>query len=409
MKTIINIIIPLAIIAGAVLGYKSMKASKEPPKSKQPPIIIPVITTIDITRQDHTPPIITFGTVQSQFETNLIAQVPGKITFVSPDFRVGNSIPAKTVLLRIDDTDYQAALAQAQYNLTLAERTLAEETILAKQAADDWILSGRQLKNASDFALRKPQLKAAQANVIATKATIKKSQEDINRTEIKAPFDAIITNLSSSIGNFATTQTSLGTLLSSKTAEVRLPLTTEQSSRLQRPEENKLLTIKLTTPTSPGTSWSAKLVRTEPSIDPRNQITFIIAEIDNPYTTNERPLPIGTFVNAEIPAKTIKNSYKVPETSLVDDSFIWSVTTQNPISKNKPPEEKQKATLKKNRILRIHSQDGQAYIHINEPKTPKTITIATRPLTNFKPNNEVKPEPLTPSKTNSDRNPTTDS
>lgn len=384
MKLALKIIIPFLIIAAAIFGVITMIASKEAPKSKQPAAVIPTVPVVTVAPADHAPPVITFGTVQAQFETNLTAQVAGKITEISPDFRIGKTVPAKAVLARIDPTDYQAALTQQQYNLSVAKRTLAEEEILAKQAAEDWTTSGRDISKASDFVLRKPQLEAAKANITSTESAITKATEDIARTDIIAPFDAIVTSRTASPGNLATTQTVLGVLLSYKKAEIRLPLTIEQVARINLPTPDKPITIKLTTPTAPDIEWSAQLVRTEPTVDAKNQITYLIAEIENPYTAAKRPLPIGTFVNAIIPARTIQNTYKIPETALVNDSYIW---TSDKNDNDKP-------ALTKRLAKRIYSQNGQAFIRLTENDNKQKITTITRPLTNFTAGTIIKPMPL---------------
>ena len=79
-----------------------------------------------------------YGNVGSYFETDLTPQVSGKITFVSPKFRVGETVDTEHLLVQIDPTDYRAALATAEANLTVAERTFEEEKIRAEQAAGDW-------------------------------------------------------------------------------------------------------------------------------------------------------------------------------------------------------------------------------------------------------------------------------
>jgi|GEM_PF-5083722 len=102
-------------------------------------------------------------------------------------------------MVRIDPTDFEATLAQEQSNLATARRVLAEEEIRAQQAASDWKASGRELSRASDFVLRKPQLAAARATIQSVRASIEKALADLERTTIKAPFDAIVTERSASM------------------------------------------------------------------------------------------------------------------------------------------------------------------------------------------------------------------
>ena len=165
----LKIIIPIAIIVLAVLGFKFLGSLKPEPKSRQPPPIVPMVDVISVSPKDHAPPVKSYGTVSSYFETALTPQVNGRITYVSEKFRVGETVDTEHLLVKIDPTDFQAALAAEESNLTVAERTYAEEEIRAEQAAGDWKASGRDLSKASDFVLRKPQLAAAQASIASAK------------------------------------------------------------------------------------------------------------------------------------------------------------------------------------------------------------------------------------------------
>ncbi|MFC5051336.1 efflux RND transporter periplasmic adaptor subunit [Rubritalea spongiae] len=379
MKTILKIVLPVLLIALSVFAAKTIVDNKKPRKSKQPPAVIPSVSIITVNSQDHSPPIHSYGTVKSFFETNLSPQVNGQITYVSPKFRVGEAIPQGTVLAKIDSTDYEAILARELATLTTNKRTLEEETILAQQAKQDWLASGRNLETASPFVLRQPQLAAAKANIASSKAAINKAQADIDRCSISAPFDAVIASRDASLGNYATIQSSLGTLVATDHAEVHLPLTPEQLKRIQLNKEIKEdYTITLTSPTKPSATWQAKLTRINPVIDPRNQVVFVIAEIDKPYDT-KNPLPVGTFVNASIPATPVSAAFKIPETALINDSFLWAVDTDS--------------KLLRIPVTRIYSFEESAYVTPTDSSIQSPLKIVSRPLTNFRHGMEVKPLP----------------
>ncbi len=370
MKAALKIIIPLGIIVAAFIGYKILANLKPEPESRQPPPVVPVVELIRVSPEDHRPPVLSYGTVTSYFETALTPQVSGVITYVSPKFRTGEKISTDLLLVKIDPTDYESALASQQSNLTVAERTYAEEEIRAEQAAGDWKASGRALSSASDFVLRKPQLAAAQANVESAKAAIAKAQADLDRTEVRAPFPAIITARSASPGNQANSQTSLGTLVSTDKAEIRLPLTASQALRVVLPTE-----AELTSPLKPGITWKAKLVRMEPTVDQRNQVVFAVAEIDDPFADTGTPLQVGIFANASIEGAVIENSYRIPEATYVNDSFLWVMDGEG--------------KLEKVEAERLHTHGGFVFVR-TEGDGRGELQVVSRPLSNFKAGMKVK-------------------
>lgn len=378
MKYADKIIVPLLILVGAFFLGKYLISLKEKPKSKQPEAVIPVVDVVMVSPDTHKPRVMSFGTVQSYFETIVVPQVSGSITEVAKKFRVGEVVKKGDLLVTLDATDFQTALATEQANFALQKRTLVEEEILAKQAAEDWLESGRKLDSASDFVLRKPQLTTAKANIASAEAAIKKAIADIERTRLTSPYDAVVTASTASVGNFATSQTQLGILVATERAEIRLPLTAEQVAQVKMPGLDKGggATVHLSHPNHKNIEWSAKLVRREPTVDPQNQVTHVIVEIENPYTAMAEPLAIGSFVNASIPAKPIENVYKIPEAALVNDAHIWVLDEESKLLRL-PAE-------------RAHSAEGFVYVRVSSESIAPPLRIVSRPLSNFRSATKVR-------------------
>lgn len=376
MNIIIRTIVSLLIIAAGVGIAWQLVLSRPDTKSKPLRVVTPKVDYISVPMGNHRPAVVSYGTVQSYFETMLTPEVNGKITYVSPKFRVGEMVTEGEVLATIDESDYQSALATQKANLILNESALAEEEIRAKQAAEDWKASGRDLSSASDFVLRKPQLAAARANISAAQIAIEKAEVDLNRTKIKAPYDAVVTSRTASLGNYATAQNSLGTLVATEKAEVRIPLTAEQMKRIQLLGDSKL-ELTLTSPGSPNTKWTAELTRMEPTIDPQNQVSYGIATIENPYSTDTTPLPVGTFVNVSIPTIEIKDVYQIPESALVNDEYVWLVDAEQ--------------KLVRAEATRIQSDASFAYVKIKSKGMDPPLNIVSRPLSNFRAGTKVEP------------------
>jgi len=369
MQTILKVIATLLFLLVGFLGFQKLKSLAPEKVSQQPALITPEAHFITLTPADYHPPIRSFGRISPYFESTLTPQITGRITEISSSFRIGEKIKKGTVLVHIDRTDFESALATQKSNLAIAQRSLAEEKIRANQAVEDWKASGRNLDSASPFVLRQPQLTAATANIEAAEAAIDKAHADLERTKISAPFDAIVTARSASLGNLATQQSQLGTLIATERVEVNLPLTAEQLQRITLPTETSPgPKIKLTTPLLPEASWIGKIVRTSPVIT-RDQVLTTIGEITNPFSSTP-PLSIGTFVNVEIESQPIKNAYKIPEAALINDTSIWALDTDD--------------SLKRLSVTRILSDAKYAFVRLTDPSLNPPLRIIPRPLTNFK-------------------------
>lgn len=393
MNKLLKIIVPLLILFAAYGLAKMIAATKEEPQVRVPKKVVPKVDVQEVEMQDHAVSVRSYGTVQSYYETTLTPEVNGRILEISPIFRVGERVNKGEMLVAIDPTNYESALATEKANLTIQQRGLQEEEIRSEQAAEDWKASGRDLSTASEFVLRKPQMAAARANIAAVEAAILKAEADIKRTKLLAPFDAIVAARTASPGNFASSQQSLGTLVATEKAEIRLPLTAEQVRRIELPRhegslddlEGKESKVFLTSPKNPDKKWQAVLTRTEPTVNPQNQVTYVIATVKTPYD-EVVTLPVGSFVNAEIPGQVIKDSYQVPEAALVNDSYLWVVDVEDKLTRVK--------------ATRMHSEAGSVIVKISEESGKSSeggvLRVITRPLSNFRVGTKVQEAEVEP-------------
>lgn len=362
---------------------KKWVADKPEREVRKPPIVVPRAEYQESSLTTVTPTIKTFGNTQSFFETNLSAQVAGEIKVVSQLFNVGNTVRRGDLLVELDPADYLTIIAQSEAALTQAKQTLAEEGTLSQIAAEDWVASGRDLETASDFTLRKPQLAAAEATVNSAEAALQQARLNLERTKIRAPFDAVVTARSASPGNVVSIGLTLGTLINRDKAEVRLPLTPEQVALIKVPASGSSIATDsatmafVTSPSQPNQEWTASLVRTEPGVDPQNQVVFVIAQIEDPFEDPQKFLPIGAFVNLEIPANPVEDCYRIPATALVEDSFVWLIDEEE--------------HLHKQLAERLYSSEELTLVSFPEAPMADPLRIAIRPLASFKDGQKVKP------------------
>lgn len=383
LQQFLNLLFLPLIIAGAFLLVKKWIADKPEREVKKPHVVVPRAAYVESSMMSVTPSISTFGNTRSYFETNLSAQVEGEIKTVANSFNAGNTVRRGDLLVEIDPADYLTVIAQSEAVLIQAKQTVAEEQTRCAIAAEDWVASGRELAKASDFTLRKPQLAAAESTVASAEASLQQARLNLERTKVRAPFDAIVTARTASPGNVTSVGMTLGSLISRDRAEVRLPLTPEQVSLVKLPASGSTVATDsgpvatVTSPSQPNHEWLARLVRTEPGVDPQNQVIYVIAQIDSPFDDPEKFLPIGAFVNLEIPAQPIVDCYEIPATALVEDSFVWLIDDSD--------------LLQKKNAERLYSSDELTLVNLTEPPEEEPLRIAMRPLASFKEGQKVQP------------------
>jgi multidrug efflux pump subunit AcrA (membrane-fusion protein) len=227
------------------------------------------------------------------------------------------------VLLSIDDINYQVALLQAQSQLDAAKAVLIEEQAKKDQAEKQWLLTKKSLSKAPVLALRLPQLQKAKADIKAAKANVISAEVKLARTKIIIPYDAIVKEKQVDIGQYA---------------EVRLPIKPRDVGFLNLPKINakqsSSSTVDIYTKVN-GTEhhWASNLTRYEGEVDSRSRVHYVIAQIDDPYSvlssSKHQELRIGSFVNAKISGKEVKDIVTIPRDALHGANRVYLVDKDN--------------------------------------------------------------------------------
>ncbi len=269
------------------------------------------------------------GLIRAKRRTDLAAQVSGKIVWTSEQFLSGGRFREGESIVRIDPSDYESALAQAQATLVEAEVLLTTERARAEQARRDWDRLGRG--TASPLTLRKPQIRSAESQVEAARAAVQRAQQDLERTDIKAPFEATVAEKRTEIGNFVAAGSPVAELFQTTPLEVRLPLAVDEIVFLQTGKDGAISgDVLLTTTVGNRTAqWNGKINRTEGEIDRDSRSLFVVADIFPAESPSPIDLQPGLFVEAAISGIRVENIAQVPATAFLDLERVALVTSEN--------------------------------------------------------------------------------
>ena len=306
-----QIIVPLAILALGVAGFAGFSAMKKPPQEKEAVDNTPIVAIETVTVEPMRLMVDSYGVVMPKYETQLIAQVTGQIVELSETFVRGGFIKQGQLLARIDPSDYEAALIDAQATLASAQAALEQERAQGKVAQEEW----KRITDSSptELSLRKPQLAQELARVKAAEAAILRAKRNLERTEIKAPYDAMIESREIGLGSFVAMGTPLGKLLGTDIAEVRLPVADNQLQFLESQGLNADVKLSGTYAGNPQ-SWQANVARSEGVVDNKSRMTYLVAEIKDPYGLNhsQPPIRFGAYVTADILGVNVARASTIP-------------------------------------------------------------------------------------------------
>ena len=115
----------IPVIIG-ILIFVVLKQSSSIPQQKPPQETITTVRTLTLAKYNVTPIAIGYGTVRPSSTWEAVAQVEGVITEKHPSLSKGAIIEKGSVLLQIDPTDYELAIAQIEADI-LATRAQLDE------------------------------------------------------------------------------------------------------------------------------------------------------------------------------------------------------------------------------------------------------------------------------------------
>ncbi len=335
MKMRYRILLPILIIGyAATITYYLIEYREKP--EKKPKEILPTIVYVsEAKKRPVTFTIKSQGTVVPRTETDLIPQVSGKITSISPSLYAGGFFEEGDVLVEIDSSDYEVALVRAEAVLAKAELNLSQEAALSEQASKDWGNLGNG--EATELVLRKPQLIDAEANVKSAQADLEKARRDLQRTLIRAPYAGMVKEKNTDLGQFVSPGALLAKIFAINYVEVRLPIPSHDLAFVDLPyayhgnDGGKASLYVQLEAAFGGTrhTWDGLIVRTEGVVDPRSRVIYAVAQVQDPYRqesgSSRPPLQIGMFVEAEIRGKTVADAVTLPRHALRQNNRILVV------------------------------------------------------------------------------------
>ena len=334
-NTAIKAIITIAVLLAAVAAAAGIIMSRPMPEQLTVSETTSAIRAMTVVKESLRLKIRSEGTVTPKTQTNVIPEIKGRVTWISPNLVVGGYFQAGDLLVTIDAADYEARTGLAQAQLLRAEAELEHKRFEFKrlqQLIKDNLVSQSNLENAARAH------KIAKANVIESKINLAQAERDLGRTKITAPFEGMVRSESIDIGQFVQQGAPIASIYASDAVEVRLPIVNAQlayldPANLQRGELDPATApmIKLTARYA-GTSfvWRGQLARTEGEIDAQSRMITAVARVrqDN-QSPDVPPLQVGAFVAAEIEGQYLNDIVRLPRAALRPNSQVLIIDGDN--------------------------------------------------------------------------------
>ena len=331
----------LAIIGGGLI-ITALIFSTEPEATREGASIetAMLVDVMPVKQGTFEPIIVATGTVQPVEDVNLSPLVPGQVIRRDAAFTPGGFVKKNQVLLQIDPADYRNTLelrkseylqSQTTLDTEMGRQQIAEQDL--QLIIDDSLFGDDPLSEAErQLVLRKPQLNAVNATIGASKASVDQARLNLERTTIRAPFDAHILSQNVTEGSLVAQGDILGRIVGTKEYWIIATVPVSKLQWLRFPETNaeKGAPVRIENPSS----WAGDayregfLDRQIGALDGQTRLARVLIKVSDPLATSEalsgKPkLMIGTFVEVNIQANPIPDIVRLHRDFIRSNETVW--------------------------------------------------------------------------------------
>lgn len=319
-------------MTGAVITFFVFMTEPEAQREGATKKTAMLVEVIKVSRGNFTPTVVATGTVQAAKDVILSPQVEGQVIRISENFIPGSFVKKGEVLLQINPADYRNTLLLRQSDLELAKSNLSIEMGRQDVARKDFELIGQEMSEDNKaLVLREPQLESAKANVEAAEAAVNQAQLNLQRTTIRAPFDAHVISRNTNVGAQLAPGAEIGRLVGMDEYWVVANVPMGKVNWLTFSEEGSETgsTVKIYSKNwSDGQHREGTLFRLVGALDAQTRLARVLISVPDPLVRKASmdtipPLMIGAFVESHIEAREIEDVVLLNRDHLRQDETVW--------------------------------------------------------------------------------------
>jgi membrane fusion protein, multidrug efflux system len=287
IKTLVYSLLLIGLVG--LIGYRITKNSdtkgpKDKGKEEQP---ITVSGTV-VRLQTFDNNLALSGSIEANEQVEIRSEVSGIVKTIY--FQEGSNVSKGQVLLKVDDIELKAQLAQAKTKESLASENERRAKLLLQKEA-----------------ISQEEYDIARADYQSAKAQSQLILAQIEKTTVRAPFSGKIGLRSISPGTYVTPALLVAKLVNSGQLKITFSIPEKYASQVNK---NGTITFKVT---GSDQTYKAKIYAIEPEVEIATRTLKVRALADN---KNGKLLP-GTFADVQLPLDIIKDAVVIPTEAII--------------------------------------------------------------------------------------------
>jgi HlyD family secretion protein len=316
---------PLLLLAAALFALLGCRNEAAPaagrggpggggPPGGRPPT---VVTVAPVSEGEYSPETRFVATLQARVAADVYARTTGPI--VAMLAHPGDQVRQGQVLARVNEDEAIKQLQQAAASLRMAEATMAQRQAQLRVAeqtsqrvrklASEKLISDRDQEQAeAELAGAIAQLDLSRAQIEQARANVNSAEIELQKTRIVAPFNGFVGRRHLDLGDYATTNRPVFTLVDVSTIRTAISIPEREALAIQRGQP-----ATVTTSSYPDAVFRGVISRIAPIFDARTNTTEAEVEIDN----RDGRLKPGMFANVHVGSMEQGRALLVPASSVL--------------------------------------------------------------------------------------------
>jgi RND family efflux transporter MFP subunit len=298
----------------------------------------PKVTVVTPVQEKITPYLEANGNTAAVNSTNLVARVSGFVQEIN--YKDGDEVKEGATLFTIEPEPYKLKLEQSKAAEASAEASLRQLEADHKRQAD---LASRQIASQATLETSTANRDAGKAKLDQAHGDTKQAEINLGYTQVKAPFDGIVTARQVSLGELvgANGPTQLATIVQISPIYVNFNISEHDVLRVRaevrrlglKPEDLKKVPVEVGLQSDAGYPHKGTIDYASPSV---NQATGTLA-VRGILPNTDRLLLPGYFVRVRV-AEEPRDALLVPDAALGADQggrYLLVVSKDNVVEQRK--------------------------------------------------------------------------
>ncbi len=298
----------LIVLGLSLFIYKYLVSTKPEAKKVKIEEKTFYVKVMQAKRNNYVPKSDEFGRIVSTRQGDLRFGVPGRVIYISDNFKNGSYVKNGQVLAKLDQKRY---LLEVEKLKSDTRELLTQLEIRQRQVKRFKSMLSRKVISQNQYDNELILLSKNQSDYVRSKILLEKAEEDLSYTVLRSKFNGVLYDIKINKGQFLLSNDKVANIFSVDDLEVEFAVPSKIYSNAQNLIGKDIEVVWEASDTSLKTT-KGKIIRTGGKIIEEEGGGKIIAKIDNKNLS----IPLGAFVRVSYPLDEFLNVLKIPETAI---------------------------------------------------------------------------------------------